>query len=106
MRPWHAHAILRNTQAADAAFLHIRRIVLMEVAQLLAWSADLRIDQFTITASALVIQVLSTQPVCCCPVCGQTSDQIHSRYLRVVADVPCGKRPVSWHVEVRKFFCR
>ena len=78
----------------------------MEVAQLLALSDDLRIDQFTITASALVIEVISTQPVCCCPVCGQTSDQIHSRYLRVVADVPCGNRPVSLHLEVRKFFCR
>ena len=38
--------------------------------------------------------------------CGQPSDQIHSRYLRVVADVPCGNRPVSLHLEVRKFFCR
>src|SRR5207245_11460658 len=65
-----------------------------------------RIEQFTITASALVLEVNSTQPFCCCPVCGQTSDQIHSRYRRVVADVPCGNRPVSLHLEVRKFFCR
>lgn len=78
----------------------------MEVAHLLALSDDLRIDQCTITASALIIQVISTQPVCCCPVCDQTSDQIHSRYLRVVADVPCGNRPVCLHLEVRKFFCR
>jgi transposase len=78
----------------------------MEVAHLLALSDDLRIDQFTITASALVLEVISTQPACCCPVCGQTSDQIHSRYRRVVADVPCGNRPVRLHLEVRKFFCR
>lgn len=78
----------------------------MEVAHLLALSDELRIDQFTITASALVIQVISTQPACCCLVCGQTSDQIHSRYQRVVADVPCGNRPISLHLEVRKFFCR
>src|SRR5712692_10178997 len=83
-----------------------RRKALMEVAHLLGLSDDLRIDQCTITASALIIQVISTQPVCCCPVCGQTSDQLHSRYLRVVADVPCGNRPVSLHLEVRKFFCR
>jgi hypothetical protein len=37
--------------------------VLIEVAQLLALSADLRIDRFTITASALVIEVISTQIV-------------------------------------------
>jgi transposase len=78
----------------------------MEVTHLLALSDDLQIDQFTITASALVLEVISTQPACCCPVCGQTSDQIHSRYRRVVADVPCGNRPVRLHVEVRKFFCR
>jgi transposase len=84
----------------------MRRKVLMEGAHLLALSDDLRIDQCTITASALVIQVISSQPICCCPVCGQTSDQIHSRYWRVVADVPCGNRPVSLHLEVRKFFCR
>jgi transposase len=78
----------------------------MEVAHLLALSDDLRIEQCTIRTSALVLEVISTQPVCCCPVCGQTSDQIHSRYLRVVADVPCGNRPVSLQLEVRKFFCR
>jgi transposase len=78
----------------------------MEVAQVLALSADLWIDQCTITASALVMQVICTQPICCCPVCGQTSDQMQSRYQRVVADVPCGNRPVSLHLEVRKFFCR
>ncbi len=78
----------------------------MEVTHMLALSDDLRIDQFTITASALVLEVISTQPVCCCPLCGQPSEQIHSRYRRVVADVPCGNRPVRLHLEVRKFFCR
>ena len=78
----------------------------MEVTHLLALSDDLRIDQCTITAAALVLEVISTQLVCCCPVCGQPSDQIHSRYRRVVADVPCGNRPVRLHLEVRKFFCR
>src|SRR6266702_6616906 len=87
-------------------FLIRRRRVLMEVAHLLALSDDLQIDQFSITASALVLEVISTQPACCCPVCGQTSDEIHSRYRRVVADVPCGNRPVSLHLQVRKFFCR
>jgi transposase len=28
------------------------------------------------------------------------------RYQRIVADVPCGNRSVSLHLEVRKFFCR
>ena len=78
----------------------------MEVTHLLALSDDLRIDQFTIMASALVLEVVSTQLACCCPLCGQVTDHIHSRYWRVVADGPCGNRPVKLHVEVRKFFCR
>lgn len=78
----------------------------MEVTQLLALSHDLQIDQYMITPTALVIEVISTQPVCYCPGCGQPSGQVHSRYRRVAADVPCGNRPVRLHLEVRKFFCR
>jgi hypothetical protein len=55
---------LKTTQAANAAFSHLRRRVLMEVTHLLALSDDLRIDQCTITASALVLEVVSTHPVC------------------------------------------
>src|SRR5690348_9537472 len=78
----------------------------MEVAQLLALSDDLHIAQFTITSSGLVLEVIATQRACACPMCGQPSDHIHSRYRRVVADVPCGNRPVRLRLEVRKFFCR
>jgi transposase len=78
----------------------------MEVAQLLALPHHLQIDQFMITPTAVLIEVISTQPVCCCPGCSKPSGQVHSRYRRVVADVPCGNRPVRLHLEVRKFFCR
>lgn len=56
---------LRNPQAADIAFSHMRRRGLMEVAHLLVLSDDKRIGQFTITASVLLIEVISTQQVCC-----------------------------------------
>ena len=79
---------------------------MIEGALFLNLSADLRLDQVSATASVLVVQVVSTQVVSCCPLCGHASDQIHSRYRRVVADVPCGNRPVRLQLEVRKFFCR
>src|SRR6266496_776088 len=79
---------------------------MIEGALFLNLSVDLRIDHITTTVTALVVHVVSTQVVSCCPLCGQASDQIHSRYLRVVADVPCGNRPVRLHLEVRKLFCR
>ena len=79
---------------------------MIEGALFLNLSDDLGIDHITTTVSALVVHVVSTQVISCCPLCGHASDQIHSRYLRVVADVPCGNRPVRLHLEVRKFFCR
>ena len=66
---------------------------------------QLRLDYITAIGTALIVHVVSTQAVCCCPLCGQASAQIHSHYLRMVADVPCGNRSVHLHLEVRKFFC-
>ncbi len=53
---------------------------MIDGALLLNLSADLRLDHVTATANALVVLVVSTQVVSCCPLCGHASDQIHSRY--------------------------
>jgi transposase len=79
---------------------------MMEGALLLSLSPDLWIDQITATTTVLIVHLVSTQPAAHCPLCGQASEQVHSRYRRVVADVPCGSKPVSLSLEVRKFFCR
>ena len=79
---------------------------MMEGALLLSLSPDLWIDQITATTTVLLVQLVSTQPASHCPLCGQASEQVHSRYRRVVADVPCGSKPVRLSLEVRKFFCR
>ena len=79
---------------------------MMEGALLLWLSPDLWIDQITATTTVLLVQLVSTQPASHCPLCGRASEQVHSRYRRVVADVPCGSKPVSLSLEVRKFFCR
>jgi transposase len=67
---------------------------------------DLRIDQITVTAATLCVYLVSTQATSRCPLCDQVSTQIHSRYRRTVADVPCGSQPVRLLLDVRKFFCR
>jgi len=79
---------------------------MMEWALLLSLSPDLWIDQITATTTALLVHLVSTQSASHCPLCGQASEQVHSRYRRVVADVPCGSKPVRLSLEVRKFFCR
>src|SRR5260370_12810235 len=72
----------------------------------LSLTKDLWIAHITVTPTALCVQVISTQRSSHCPLCGQASRQVHSRYQRVVADVSCGSQQVRLHLDVRRFFCR
>ncbi len=40
-----------------------------------------------------------------CPVCGEPSDRVHSRYERTLADLPWARFAVRLHLRVRRFFC-
>lgn len=40
-----------------------------------------------------------------CPVCGQLSDRVHSRYRRVLADLPLCGREFALVLSLRKFLC-
>lgn len=51
------------------------------------------------------VQVISIRNSSRCPLCYQPATRIHSRYTRVVADVPCGGFQVQLVLHVRKFFC-
>jgi transposase len=53
----------------------------------------------------LRVEVVSTRSSSCCPLCFHRAMRIHSRYTRVVADVPCGGLQVQLVLHVRKFFC-
>ncbi len=57
---------------------------MIEGALFLNLSADLRLDHITATVNALVVHVVSTQVVSCCPLCDQASDQIHSRAAKAI----------------------
>ena len=78
----------------------------MEGTLLLSLSPDLRIEQITAPGTMVIVHLISTQRACPCPLCGHASEQIHSRYRRMVADVPCCAKPVRLELEMRKFFCR
>ncbi len=54
---------------------------------------------------SLRLHVTSTSQSCQCPVCGQPSTRLHSRYCRMVKDLPCVGQPVQLILHVRKFFC-
>ena len=40
-----------------------------------------------------------------CPICGERSERIHSRYTRTLGDLPWARFAVRLRVEVRRFFC-
>ena len=57
------------------------------------------------TAKCLEVHLACQDHVAACPLCQQDSERVHSRYLRTVADVPCGLCRVILSLTVRKFVC-
>jgi len=53
----------------------------------------------------LVLHVTATSSTALCPLCAQPATRLHSRYRRVVKDLPCAGQPVQLILHVRKFFC-
>jgi hypothetical protein len=40
-----------------------------------------------------------------CPLCNRISDRIHSRYVRIIADLPCAGTKVQLRLSARRFVC-
>ncbi|GHO80264.1 transposase [Ktedonobacter sp. SOSP1-85] len=78
----------------------------MEENPLLPLPEGIQIDRIQASENEVRITAIATHPTSCCPVCRQPSCTIHSRYRRMVRDVPCGGRRVQLTLCVRKFFCR
>jgi transposase len=51
------------------------------------------------------IALASSRPSVACPVCGSNSQRVHSRYRRLLADLPWQGLTVQLDLEVRRFFC-
>src|SRR2546428_3567257 len=77
----------------------------MEVSPFLPLSDGLSIERVTASAHELLVQVISSSPQACCPLCGAQAWRIHSRYTRRVADLPCVGQHVTLLLTIRKFFC-
>jgi len=56
-------------------------------------------------AATLTLQVTATAPHALCPLCQAPATRGHSRYRRVLADVPWGAYAVRVQLQVRKWFC-
>jgi transposase len=53
----------------------------------------------------LTIRAISEATDVRCPICGEPSDRVHSRYTRTLGDLPWARFAVHLQVLVRRFFC-
>ena len=80
----------------------------MELLQYLLPSFHLlRLDSYEVLPSEhqLRFNLTSTQTEVACPLCGQLSHRVHSRYERTLADLPCVAFSLTLVVQACKFFC-
>ena len=77
----------------------------MDALDLLPDSVPLRLDAFQCTRQALQFRLATNAYSATCPLCGQASTRVHSRYHRTLADLPCSGLAVQLQLQVRKFFC-
>lgn len=59
----------------------------------------------TTTPRCVAVTVAATAPTATCPLCGQGTARVHSRYSRTLADLPWAGAAVRLTLRVRKFFC-
>src|SRR5919197_4138891 len=58
------------------------------------------------TTAQITLRVHATQPSVPCPACATPAHRIHSRYTRILADLPWAAYRVRLQLCVRKWFCR
>jgi transposase len=80
--------------------------LLIPLLVLLSPAAEL-IEVETVSRSDDILHVVAhtISPVAACPRCGTTSERVHSRYTRTLADLPCCGVPIRLTLHLRRFFC-
>lgn len=72
----------------------------------LALPDNVVVDQVRVLYDCVTVVLRSVAPSAACPLCSPPATHIHSRYQRMIADVPSGGRQVVLSLLVRKFFCQ
>ena len=78
----------------------------MDTATLLADPNALSLEAFISHENSITVVVRSCQPLAACPLCRQSSNSLHSNYVRRIADLPWHNVAVSLELHTRKFRCR
>src|SRR6266571_5769946 len=67
---------------------------------------DLHVVRLEADEQSMLAIMATTSSGALCPLCQCCSESIHSRYSRVVADLPWAGRAVRLELHVRRFFCQ
>jgi transposase len=67
--------------------------------------AVLHLDRIVPEGDRVTLLASARQPTVACPGCGKAAVRVHSRYQRMVTDLPWQGIPVRFVLAVRKFFC-
>lgn len=85
--------------------VYLINIHLMIPSFLLPLNLPLNASSIEVKGNYLVIQASAIQPHCACPACGHNSFRIHSKYIRMLADLPVSGHLVKVTIVSRKYFC-
>jgi transposase len=66
---------------------------------------SLHVEALLLGEDGVTIRAVSEAEDVRCPLCGEPSDRIHSRYARTLADLPWARFAVRLELGVRRFFC-
>ena len=72
---------------------------------LLPDASCLRLVRLEADEQFILAVVETTSPEALCPLCQCRSQSLHSRYVRIVADLPWAGWAVRLELHVRRFFC-
>ena len=67
--------------------------------------AESRLVHCCVEADSLILLLETAASTAVCPICGEESNRVHSRYHRALADVPCFGKAVRLLITVLRFFC-
>jgi transposase len=68
-------------------------------------SLDLLLHQIIVDSSELTLMMISSRLEAHCPLCGQPTTRVHSRYTRTLQDLPWSTLRVRVCIQVHRFFC-
>lgn len=78
----------------------------MQIRTFLPDKRSLQCDSVAWEADRVVIAISSIRESAACPHCGRSSEHIHSRYVRKLADLPWQGFQVQLQWRCRRFFCK